>query len=89
MQKSFTFSVVTPLGEVLNKKIVHLRMKTDEGSLGLLADHAPIFVVVKKGNLWFLNENNAGEKIKLLTDSLFRMSANNAVLLSKKQVELS
>lgn len=47
--KPFTFEVMTPERTVLREEIVHARIPVEDGSIGILAHHAPLVAPIRPG----------------------------------------
>ena len=73
-------SIVTPNGTAFEKDVAYVNIPTDFGSLGILADHAPMVCSVKKGILRCRTES--GEELRLLiSDGVASIDENEVTLL--------
>ena len=57
MPKSFQLCVVTVEGTVLDTRATYCGLQTPDGSLGVLANHAPMMCLVRDGKLLFRIED--------------------------------
>ncbi len=77
MAKSFQLRVVTATGTVLDTRVLYCSLQTPEGSLGVLADHAPMLCALREGKLRFQIED---ESEGILTHSSGVASVRDNVL---------
>ena len=57
MPKWFQLRVVSTDGTALDTKVTYCGLHTPNGSLGVLANHAPMMCLVREGKLLFRNED--------------------------------
>ena len=57
MPKCFQLRVVTTDGTALDTKVTYCGLQTPNGSLGVLANHAPMMCLIRDGKLLFRNED--------------------------------
>lgn len=63
MANCFQLCVQTPGGVILDGRAEYCNLPTDDGSVGILAHHAPMLCAVREGTALFRMEN--GEEKKL------------------------
>ena len=71
--------VVTPSGTALDRRADYVRIPLPEGSLGVLADHAPMLCTVAKGTLRLRDED--GESSLAVGRGVARVENNEVTLL--------
>ena len=86
MAESFRLSVVTAGGTVFEDSVDYVNIPTGFGSLGILANHAPMLCAVEKGVLRCRQE---GKTLRLRVGAGVASVGNNEVtlLLSDAQIE--
>jgi len=76
---NYNLSIVTPSGRVFSDEVESLSAPGSEGSLGVLAHHAPMIALLKKGEV--IIEQN-GTKISFgIGDGVLEVEQNNSVLI--------
>ena len=65
MAKSFRLRVQTPGSIVLEGPAVYCSLPTTDGSVGILADHAPMVCAVREGTALFRMESGEEKKLHL------------------------
>lgn len=73
-------SIVTPDGTAFESDAEYINIPTGFGSLGILANHAPMLCAVKKGFLRWRNESG-GEGRVLVGDGVANIAENEVTLL--------
>jgi F-type H+-transporting ATPase subunit epsilon len=58
---SYNLIVITPQGVAYQGEVTHTRVPVEQGTIGVLADHAPL-VTSSSGGVLEIRENNGGEK---------------------------
>lgn len=73
-------SIITPDGTALQRSVEYINIPTGFGSLGILANHAPMLCAVKKGCLRFRCEDGAEGRV-LVGDGVANIAGNEVTLL--------
>ena len=76
---SYELSILTPQGETFSGPVEFLLISGQLGELGVLANHAPVIVALKKGILKLRNE--AGEKFFSHESGVLEVKPNHNVLV--------
>ena len=74
--------IVTPSGTALEANAEYIRIPTPEGSVGILADHAPILCAVGEGKLKCRSEE--GETIIAVSGGVASVERNEVIVLTEK-----
>jgi F-type H+-transporting ATPase subunit epsilon len=83
MAKTFQLCVVTTEGTVLDTKVAYCGLQTPDGSLGILANHAPMMCILREGELSFRTED--GEEGTLRHSAgVARVKSNVLTLLADR-----
>ncbi len=77
---NFNLKIVTSQRTVFDKPVTALTMPGEEGSFGVLANHAPIIAVLKEGNVE-IRVGNDVKRVKI-TGGFFEMESNKGTLLA-------
>ncbi|TVM00434.1 MAG: ATP synthase F1 subunit epsilon [Candidatus Brocadia sp. WS118] len=85
MAKTFKLEIITPEKVVYSDSVLGIIAVGTEGSLGILADHAPLITELKKGHLT-VNEVNNKELRLILDGGFLEVLNNNAVVLTERCV---
>ena len=81
MAKCFTVHVVTAEGTVLEGEAEYVRFETADGSLGVLADHAPMLCALREGEISFRMEDGQN-KILQISGGVADVRNNNVTVLA-------
>ena len=73
-------SIVTPDSTAFESDAEYINIPTDFGSLGILANHAPMLCAVKKGFLRWRNESGEEGRV-LVGDGVANIAENEVTLL--------
>ena len=84
MADRIRLKIVTPAGVALERKVNYVNLPTFEGSVGILADHAPMLCAVAKGKLKYRSED--GESFFAVSDGVASVE-NNAITLLVQDAE--
>jgi len=84
-EKSFKIEIVTPERIVISKDIVSLIVPGMEGSLGILADHAPLMVELGIGEITLRDPE--GKIERMATSGGFMEVSNNSVRILADTLE--
>lgn len=82
MPASFKLRVLTPQGAAYEGSAVHVRLRNDDGYVGILANHAP-YVTSSPGGMLEIREAGGGQKKFNLGPGFFEMAHNQAVFLTQ------
>ncbi len=78
--KPFKLNILSPQRELYSGEATFLAVKTPDGEIGLLADHAPLISLVSPGTIRFELEN--GEKRELKgSDGLLQAGQNRVQVI--------
>lgn len=80
MADSIHLSVITPDGTALERHVEYINLPTDLGSVGILANHAPILCAVGKGTLRWHSEDGTTGTVRL-ERGIANIAANEATVL--------
>ena len=64
MAKAFQLRVVTAEGTALNAPVTYCSLFTPEGSVGVLANHAPMLCALAEGELLYRTEDGSEKRLK-------------------------
>lgn len=79
---SYNLTVITPQGVAYQGEVTHARVPVEQGTIGVLADHAPL-VTSSSGGLLEVRENNGGEKTFSVGNGFFEVNHNQATFLTQ------
>ena len=65
MAKCFELRVLTAEGPVLEGRAAYARLETEEGSVGVLANHAPMMCALREGTARFRMEDGSEKQVRL------------------------
>lgn len=74
--------IVTPSGPTLDKMVNYVNLPTPEGSVGILADHAPMLCAVGKGKLKYRLEG--GEGFVFVSEGVASVENNELTVLAEE-----
>ena len=74
--------VVTPEGTALEENADYIRIPTPEGSVGILADHAPMLCAVGEGKLKCRSEE--GERLIAVSGGVASVENNEVTVLTEE-----
>lgn len=80
MAKCFQFAVITAEGTVLSEKAEYCNIPMADGSLGILANHAPMLCAMVKGKIYSRLEDGT-EKTILVSPGITRVCDNEVTIL--------
>ncbi len=79
MAKSFRLSIVTAEGTVFEDSVEYVNLPTGFGSIGILANHAPLLCAVEKGTVRCTKD---GETLRIrVSDGVASVENNEVTLL--------
>ena len=74
--------IVTPSGPILDKMVNYVNLPTPEGSVGILANHAPMLCAVGKGKLRCRFEG--GESLVFVAGGVASVEDNEVTVLAEE-----
>lgn len=83
MAKCFSVSVVTAEGSVLEGRAEYAHLETEEGSVGILANHAPMLCALCKGTAGFRMEDGAEKQVRL-SSGIAKVRDNRLTVLTDR-----
>ena len=81
-QPSYELQVLTPQGPALTARVVHTLVPAEDGSVGVLANHAP-YVTSSPGGRFEIREDNGAEKKFKAGPGFFEVAHNKASFLTQ------
>ena len=86
MADRIRLKIVTPSGTALDRIVNYVNLPTPDGSLGILADHAPMLCAVGRGRLKCRFEG--GESFVSVSDGVASVENNElTVLVEEARIE--
>ena len=82
MEERIHLKVVTPVGPALQKDVSYVNLPTPEGSIGILANHAPMLCAVGKGRIRFRFEG--GESFVSVSGGVASVGDNEVTVLAEE-----
>lgn len=79
-EKSFKLSVLTPEKTLFDGEVVALFLPGVEGDMEILAFHADILAMLRKGKISYRGRSGKSKALSIAS-GFFQMKANRAVLL--------
>ncbi len=79
---SYKLNVLTPQGQAYSGDAVHCRVPTEDGFVGVLANHAP-YAASSPGGLFQVREPGGAEKEFKVGPGFFEVAHNSAVLMTQ------
>lgn len=83
MPPVFKLKIITPQGLAYTGEVVHARIPTWNGSVGVLANHAPYVTYSSGGELRIREAGTVEERIFSVTEGFFEVARNEASLLTQ------
>lgn len=74
--------IVTPSGPVLERNVNYVNLPTPEGSVGILADHAPMLCALGRGKLRYRFEE--GERCLSVSGGVASVENNEVTVLTEE-----
>ena len=85
MAEKIRLKIVTPDGPALEEKVSYVNLPTPEGSVGILADHAPMLCAVGKGRVKFRFVD--GESFVSVSEGVTSVENNEVTVLAEEAEE--
>ena len=79
---SFDVSVVTQVKKILEQEAGYLRLRTSEGDIGILPNHAPLVAELSMGKMEIESPNKDRRDIYFLSDGFLEISDNQATVIA-------
>lgn len=79
---SYNLIVITPQGVAYEGEVTHCRVPAEQGTIGVLADHAPL-VTSSSGGILEVRENGGEEKKFSVGNGFFEVNHNKATFLTQ------
>ncbi len=81
MASEFHLSVLTPERTVFEGAVEYVQVPGSQGSMGVLAHHAPLVTALAAGDLTLRRAGGADERMRV-SGGFFEVSANRATVLA-------
>ena len=79
---SFNVSVVTQIKKILEQEAGYLRLRTSEGDIGILPNHAPLVAELSMGKMEIESPNKDKRDIYFLSGGFLEISDNQATVIA-------
>ena len=79
---SFKVSVVTQIKKILEQEAGYLRLRTSEGDIGILPNHAPFVAELSMGKMEIESPNKDRRDIYFLSGGFLEISNNQATIIA-------
>ena len=79
---SFNVSVVTQVKKILEQEAGYLRLRTSEGDIGILPNHAPFVAELSMGKMDIASPNKDKRDIYFLSGGFLEISNNQATIIA-------
>ena len=79
---SFNVSVVTQIKKILEQEAGYLRLRTSEGDIGILPNHAPFVAELSMGKMEIESPNKDRRDIYFLSGGFLEISNNQATVIA-------
>ena len=79
---SFNVSVVTQVKKILEQAAGYLRLRTSEGDIGILPNHAPFVAELSMGKMEIESPNKDKRDIYFLSGGFLEISDNQATIIA-------
>ena len=79
---SFNVSVVTQVKKILEQEAGYLRLRTSEGDIGILPNHAPFVAELSMGKMEIESPNKDKRDVYFLSGGFLEISDNQATIIS-------
>ena len=79
---SFNVSVVTQVKKILEQEAGYLRLRTSEGDIGILPNHAPFVAELAMGKMEIESPNKDRRDIYFLSGGFLEISNNQATIIA-------
>ena len=79
---SFNVSVVTQIKKILEQEAGYLRLRTSEGDIGILPNHAPLVAELSAGKMEIESPSKDRRDIYFLSGGFLEISNNQATIIA-------
>ena len=79
---SFNVSVVTQVKKILEQEAGYLRLRTSEGDIGILPNHAPFVAELSMGKMEIESPNKERRNIYFLSGGFLEISNNQVTIIA-------
>ena len=79
---SFNVSVVTQVKKILEQEAGYLRLRTSEGDIGILPNHAPLVAELSMGKMEIESPNKDRRNIYFLSGGFLEISNNQVTIIA-------
>ena len=79
---TFNVSVVTQVKKILEQEAGYLRLRTSEGDIGILPNHAPLVAELSMGKMEIESPNKDRRDIYFLSGGFLEISDNQATVIA-------
>ena len=79
---SFNVSVVTQVKKILEQEAGYLRLRTSEGDIGILPNHAPFVAELSMGKMEIESPNKDRRNIYFLSGGFLEISNNQVTIMA-------
>ena len=79
---SFNVSVVTQVKKILEQEAGYLRLRTSEGDIGILPNHAPFVAELSMGKMEIESPNKDKRDVYFLSGGFLEISNNQATVIA-------
>lgn len=86
MVNSFKLDVVTPTAKILSKEVDFVMLRTTEGDMGILPNHAPFVAGLATGEMKV--RNNGQEKFYYISGGFVEISDNVVTILADEAMDV-
>lgn len=88
MEKEFILKAVTPEGLIFEKPVVFAKVRTENGDIGILANHANLVSLIGAGEM-IVREKEKKETVYYLAGGFLEIRQDKVVILGEEMVEAS
>ena len=81
MPKHFQLEILGPDKTLFQGVVTSVNAKAKDGSIGILADHAPLVTALDKGTLYYWDANNERQEIGI-DGGILKVESNKATVLT-------
>lgn len=86
MVNSFKLDLVTPLAKILSEEVNFVMLRTTEGDMGILPNHAPFVAGLATGEMKV--RNNGQEKFYYISGGFVEISDNVVTILADEAMDI-
>lgn len=86
MVNSFKLDLVTPLAKILSEEVNFVMLRTTEGDMGILPNHAPFVAGLATGEMKV--RNNGQEKFYYISGGFVEISDNVVTILADEAMDV-